>query len=328
MDISRTVSSHGESSEETRIIDTEPHAPFSDEEFNIALKVLKNLSLVQYADVYESPEFRPLRQILQVFFDRQRAKMFNGSNPENESARKMRKKQLANETNKKRLEDIEFLKKTKLRASRMQKLDELVHRDDETISFSRILDGIADDGVHTSSGPTSTEFSILGPEVKAEDSDTKTVHAGQNESSSLHGTRGCYICKCRFQVLHHFYDSLCEQCSGLNWSKRMQMCDMSGRICLVTGGRVKIGFQCCLKLLRCGSVVIATSRFPADCALRFSAQNDFHEWKDRLHIFGIDLRDIPAIELLCTFLQNSFPWIDAIINNVSVVISVHQLIFL
>lgn len=85
----------------------------------------------------------------------------------------------------------------------------------------------------------------------------------------------CYSCKNKFREIHHFYDKLCPECATLNFQKRIQMCNMEGRVCLVTGGRVKIGFQTCLKLLRCGAVVIVTSRFPLDTAKRFSEQTDF-----------------------------------------------------
>lgn len=50
------------------------------------------------------------------------------------------------------------------------------------------------------------------------------------------------------------------------------MASLNERVILVTGARVKIGFQAALKLLRCGAFVIATSRFPMDTATRFSQQ--------------------------------------------------------
>ena len=42
--------------------------------------------------------------------------------------------------------------------------------------------------------------------------------------------------------LHHFYDSMCTECGDFNYEKRFQTCDMNGKYCLVTGGRIKIGF--------------------------------------------------------------------------------------
>jgi len=40
-------------------------------------------------------------------------------------------------------------------------------------------------------------------------------------------------------------------------------------IALVTGARIKIGFEIALKLLRDGATVIATSRFFKDAYLRY-----------------------------------------------------------
>jgi hypothetical protein len=277
---------------------------------------------------------------MQPLFNAQKGKMFNGTTASDNAERQLRKRRRAQELNKQRLEDKEFLKRTILRASRIKKLEDLV-QDQPSGSVPMILDGVADDNVNIyNHKPTALLASpaedanapkmIQGAEAGANRDPHNDVGAGtpstlpsEHDSSSRHGgeslntTRGCYICKRRFKVLHHFYDTLCESCAALNWSKRMQFCDMTGRVCLVTGGRVKIGFQCCLKLLRAGAVVIATSRFPADTSLRYAAQHDFHSWKDRLHVFGIDLRDLAAIEELCTYLQKNFPWIDAVINNVS-----------
>ena len=69
--------------------------------------------------------------------------------------------------------------------------------------------------------------------------------------------------------LHFFYDALCEACAALNYTKRMQTADLRGKIAVVTGARVKIGFQTGLKLLRCGATLVATTRFPYDTSKRY-----------------------------------------------------------
>jgi hypothetical protein len=43
---------------------------------------------------------------------------------------------------------------------------------------------------------------------------------------------------------------------------------LAGYVCVVTGGRVRIGYQICLKLLRGGGTVITTTRWPEDALLR------------------------------------------------------------
>jgi NAD(P)-dependent dehydrogenase (short-subunit alcohol dehydrogenase family) len=127
--------------------------------------------------------------------------------------------------------------------------------------------------------------------------------------------RACYSCKRRYQQLHAFYATFCPTCAAFNWAKRHQTADLSGRVALVTGARVKIGFQVCLKLLRAGCEVVATSRFPHDAAERYAAQPDFASWSSRLHVFGVDLRDLPALEAFCEMMHRRFNRLDVLINN-------------
>ena len=56
------------------------------------------------------------------------------------------------------------------------------------------------------------------------------------------------------------------------------------------------GYQICLKLLRCGATLVATSRFPRNTAARYACEPDFVEWSPRLHVYGIDLRIIADID--------------------------------
>ena len=53
--------------------------------------------------------------------------------------------------------------------------------------------------------------------------------------------------------VHHFYDQLCPPCGDFNFAKRTETADLSGRVALLTGGRVKIGYQAGIKLLRAGA---------------------------------------------------------------------------
>lgn len=106
----------------------------------------------------------------------------------------------------------------------------------------------------------------------------------------------CYICKQRYHEIDPFYHSLCPTCAQFNAIKRVQRTDLTGRTALVTGARIKIGFELTLKLLRDGATVIATTRFPRDAARRFLAQPDATDWQDRLTLIGLDLRFLPAVE--------------------------------
>ena len=84
---------------------------------------------------------------------------------------------------------------------------------------------------------------------------------------------------------------------------------------LLTGGRVKIGYQAGIKLLRAGADLIVTTRFPRDSAVRYAREPDFDEWGDRLEIFGLDLRHTPSVEALCRHLDATRDRLDFIVNN-------------
>jgi len=135
------------------------------------------------------------------------------------------------------------------------------------------------------------------------------------EARVVDEARHCYVCKADFRELHHFYDQMCPRCAELNWQKREATADLRGRVALVTGARVKIGYQAAIKLLRANAEVIVATRFPRDAARRFSREPDATEWTHRLHIYGIDLRHTPSVELLCRHLVATLPRLDALINN-------------
>ena len=125
----------------------------------------------------------------------------------------------------------------------------------------------------------------------------------------------CYVCKQKYTQVHHFYDQLCPPCADFNFAKRTELADLTGRVALLTGGRVKIGYQAGLKLLRAGARVIVTTRFPRDSAARYAQEPDFAEWGHRLQVFGLDLRHTPSVEAFCTELSATLPRLDFIINN-------------
>jgi NAD(P)-dependent dehydrogenase (short-subunit alcohol dehydrogenase family) len=127
--------------------------------------------------------------------------------------------------------------------------------------------------------------------------------------------RKCYVCKKEFSTVHHFYDRLCLTCAEENFAKRTELADLSGRVALLTGGRVKIGYQAGIKLLRAGARLIVTSRFPRDSAARYAREPDFQEWADRLEIYGLDLRHTPSVEAFCTEVRVTEQRLDFIINN-------------
>ena len=138
---------------------------------------------------------------------------------------------------------------------------------------------------------------------------------GDAEFREVVEPQNCYICKQDYSTIHHFYDQLCPKCAELNFRKRTETADLRGRVALLTGGRVKIGYQAGIKLLRAGAQLIVSTRFPRDSALRYAAEPDFKDWGHRLEIFGLDLRHTPSVEAFCRHLLATRSRLDFIINN-------------
>ena len=147
------------------------------------------------------------------------------------------------------------------------------------------------------------------PDFEARDSD------GDPDGREAIEPQHCYVCKAKYTELHHFYDQLCQPCAAFNFAKRTELADLRGRVALLTGGRVKIGYQAGLKLLRSGAHLIVTTRFPRDSADRYAAEPDFSDWGHRLEIFGLDLRHTPSVEAFCRELIDTRDRLDFIINN-------------
>jgi NAD(P)-dependent dehydrogenase (short-subunit alcohol dehydrogenase family) len=141
------------------------------------------------------------------------------------------------------------------------------------------------------------------------------AEARREEGARVEVARMCYVCKREFHELHHFYDQMCPPCAEENFRKRDQTADLRGRVALVTGARVKIGYQAAIKLLRAGADVIVATRFPRDAARRFGREPDAAEWTQRLHVYGIDLRHTPSVELFARHVLATQTRLDALINN-------------
>ena len=135
------------------------------------------------------------------------------------------------------------------------------------------------------------------------------------EAPQLTEARCCYICKTDLTRLHFFYDQLCERCGDFNYQKRTQSADLRGRVAYISGARVKIGYQAAILLLRAGARVIVSTRFPQDAALRYSREPDFEDFRDRLQVYGLDLRHTPSVEAFARQLKERESQLDFVLHN-------------
>ncbi|MFG2957683.1 SDR family oxidoreductase [Streptomyces sp. NPDC048291] len=127
--------------------------------------------------------------------------------------------------------------------------------------------------------------------------------------------RTCYVCKSPYRQVDTFYHRLCPACAADNTARRALSTDLDGRRVLLTGGRVKIGFQLALMMLRDGAELVVTSRFPQDTVRRFEAAPGSAKWLDRLTVLAVDLRDPRQVLGLCEELRREGEPLDILVNN-------------
>jgi len=134
---------------------------------------------------------------------------------------------------------------------------------------------------------------------------------------NLIGSRNCYVCKKRIESenSHAFYNSMCGTCGDFNYAMRTRKRDLTGYTAIVTGGRVKIGYEIALWLLRNNCKTIVTTRFPADALMRFKKDEDYETFKDRLFLYGLDFRDLKKVYQFIDFVQNNYKEVNILINN-------------
>jgi NAD(P)-dependent dehydrogenase (short-subunit alcohol dehydrogenase family) len=179
--------------------------------------------------------------------------------------------------------------------------------------FGEAAGGLSQPGpaaLSSDAGPTAAPSGAYAPDA----SDAAEERA-EWDSPSIEGARACYVCKADRQRLHFFYDQLCDACGDFNYAKRSQTANLQGRVAYISGARVKIGYQAALMLLRAGARVIVSTRFPRDAARRYACEPDFESFRDRLQIYGLDLRHTPSVEAFARQLLANTDRLDFVIHN-------------
>ncbi|HEX3596414.1 MAG TPA: SDR family oxidoreductase [Polyangiaceae bacterium] len=135
------------------------------------------------------------------------------------------------------------------------------------------------------------------------------------DAPELEVARRCYVCKGKVTKVHFFYDQMCGRCGDQNYEKRTQTAELRGRVAFISGARVKIGYQAAIFLLRAGARVVVTTRFPRDAARRYSEEKDFEDFRERLEIYGLDLRHAASVDAFATHLERTLGQLDFVLHN-------------
>jgi hypothetical protein len=152
-------------------------------------------------------------------------------------------------------------------------------------------------------------------EGKSTYSDDQAVIPVQGRYQNLSIPKNCYCCNESFSKAHFFYNRICPTCAEWNYEKRFREESLTGQVAILTGCRVKVGFATALKLLRAGAFLIGTTRFPASALEQFQKEGDFENWKDRLVLYGLDLRDLKRIESFVSYVKSKVDHLHILVNN-------------
>ncbi|KDO26599.1 hypothetical protein SPRG_08003 [Saprolegnia parasitica CBS 223.65] len=284
-----TTQPAADASEPTEAAPVEAPLPFPQEHLDTCLEVLSVLA--KDLEVIEQPAMRNFRKTIAPVSDYMESRKFKGKGRKKYLEDKELRREKEARQVKRKMNDNKYINSATLRRARVEKLQSLLEQGKDEAMLPMIADGAVEEA------PALLEN---GPKAPI---------------AELEKQRSCYTCKVRYEQLHHFYDQLCPTCAELNFTKRMQSADLRGRVALVTGARVKIGYQAALKLLLSGATVIATSRFPHDTAERYAAHPEFATFQDRLHVYGIDFRDMVHLEQFLDYVQTKYTRLDMLVHN-------------
>lgn len=294
--------------------EVQERAPFavSAEELEACVAVLRQFH--ERSDVFLSKPYRALRKAMQPLLSYQSEQQYGSVSRDEYNSQKRRKVDEQRRRQREHAMDTEVINRRQMRSARLAKLQELIEGGAQGLPL--IPDGAVD--TEARAAPTATIEDVdeeAEAAAAAAGGGAVAAAAAAGDGDELQKPRSCYACKGRFRKLHQFYSDLCPPCAKLNFTKRVATAPLGGRIALLTGGRVKIGYQSGLKLLRCGATVIVTTRFPKDCALRYAQEKDSAKWSARLRIVGLDFRDVAAVSNFCDYMIRTLPALDMIVNN-------------
>jgi len=190
---------------------------------------------------------------------------------------------------------------------------------DESCNISRVKEYIKD------KNSTKTNYELITLENLLERKDIVDKNWRSNIYIVKDFIRKCYSCKLVFSIDtankkskdgRDEYPKLCESCYNKNNKMKSDLdkINFHKKIVFITGGRINIGYELCLYLLRRGAIVLTTSRFPKSAIYTYKKCKDFDSWGQNLHIYGVDFRNKVQVESLINDVYKKFNKMDILIN--------------
>ena len=163
------------------------------------------------------------------------------------------------------------------------------------------------------------QATLMESEIAKRALEKTSLHSDENQNpefyTQINDPKNCYACNEQFDKVHSFYHRLCPNCAEENYKRRFDKVDLTNRKVIITGGRVKIGYASALLFLRNNADVIVTTRFPALAIEQFQKEEDYDQWKDRLVVYGLDLRNLNAVNTFTEYFSSTHETLDILIQN-------------
>lgn len=131
----------------------------------------------------------------------------------------------------------------------------------------------------------------------------------------------CYRCGKKRVKSCTMRASYCKECGELLQIIDTIDKDLTGKIAYISGGRIKIGFQVALILLRRGCFVIITTRHAHDAIERYRKEPDYLLWINNLKIYQVDFSDPVGSFKAHLDICSKYKRIDHLINNAAITLT-------
>ena len=173
-------------------------------------------ALARDPEAFSRREIKPVRVSLQPHVHAMMSKQYSGSGPEGRAIERAKQAAANSFRQKQAAHDRNAIRATALREGRSRRLDELTAGLPEDHPHHLLVpDGVPLEDAATPAKICDGCTEVGGDgEAEADGEGNEEAEGGRTrEQKETFRLQSCYVCKCRFSQLHHFYDRLCPACA-------------------------------------------------------------------------------------------------------------------